>query len=309
MTGNAQKGIMNAHLSGMIPPVVSPLTDAHRADVAAVERLAAHVIGGGAGGVFVLGSCGEGPTLEPDVARAITRAYVDAVAGAVPVLAGVGETSTERAVRAAAEYEQLGVDALVVMAPMYFDAETDGAVIRHATAIAAATSLPLVVYNIPHLTHHPITPRALRELAAIDAVVALKESSGNWDIYSALAQTARAAGLRVFQGAEALIGRSLLAGADGAVPGIANVVPDLATALVRAGLSGDGAQVSTLQARLDEVCTLYRSGFWLTSLKSALAELGITGGTAGAALPPLDAGGSDEVRRVLTTLGLLGAPA
>ncbi|SDT33313.1 dihydrodipicolinate synthase family protein [Jiangella sp. DSM 45060] len=296
-------------LSGMIPPVVSPLTAEHRPDIDAVRRLAAHVVGGGATGVFVLGSCGEGPTLEPDVAAAITTAYVDAVAGAVPVLAGVGETSTERAVRAAVGLEQLGVEALVVMAPMYFDAETDGAVIRHVTAVAEATSLPLVVYNIPHLTHHPITPRALREIGAIDAVVALKESSGSWDVYAALAQTARAAGLRVFQGAEALIGRSLLAGADGAVPGIANVVPELATALVRAGLSGDAAQVGTLQARLDDVCTLYRSGFWLTSLKSALAELGITGDTAGTALPPLDPGGSDEVRRVLTTLGLLGTPA
>jgi dihydrodipicolinate synthase/N-acetylneuraminate lyase len=309
MTGIDQKGTMKPHLSGMIPPVVSPLTAEHRADTGAVERLAAHVVGGGATGVFVLGSCGEGPTLAPDVASAITRAYVDAVAGAVPVLAGVGETSTERAVRAAAEYEQVGVDALVVMAPMYFDAETDGAVIRHVTAIAAATRLPLVVYNIPHLTHHPITPRALREVAAIDAVVALKESSGDWAVYSALAQTARAAGLRVFQGAEALIGRSLLDGADGAVPGIANVAPGLAAELVRAGLSGDAALTGTLQARLDEVCALYGSGFWLSSLKTALAELGIAGDTAGTALPPLDSGGPDEVRRVLTTAGLLGAPA
>ncbi|WP_116951845.1 dihydrodipicolinate synthase family protein [Jiangella endophytica] len=300
---------MNPQLSGMIPPVVSPLTPDRRPDIDAVEGLTAHVRAGGASGLFVLGSCGEGPTLAPDVARAITQAYVHAVAGSVPVLAGVGETSTERAVRAGEEFEDLGVDALVVMAPMYFDAETDGAVIRHVTAIAEATSLPLVVYNIPHLTHHPITPRALREIAAIDSVVALKESSGDWATYAALAETARAAGLRVFQGAEALIGRSLLAGADGAVPGIANVVPELATRLVQAGASGDAELVDVLQAQLDEVCALYRSGFWLSSLKSALAELGIAGGTAGTALPPLDTDGSNEVRRVLTALGLLAESA
>nr|WP_246211426.1 dihydrodipicolinate synthase family protein [Phytoactinopolyspora alkaliphila] len=293
----------------MIPPVISPLTAEHRPDTGAVERLTAHVIDGGATGVFVLGSCGEGPTLEPDVARTITRAYVHAVAGSVPVLAGIGEASTERAIRAAMEYEQVGVDALVVMAPMYFNTETDDAVVRHVTAIAEATTLPLVVYNIPHLTHHPITPRAVRAIAAIDSVVALKESSGDWTTYSALAEAARAAGLRVFQGAEALIARSLASGADGAVPGIANVVPDLAARLVRAGLVGDTVLAEDLQRQLNDVCALYQSGFWLTSLKSALAELGLTGSTAGRALSPLDADGLSEVRSVLRVVGVIGASA
>lgn len=296
---------MDLHLSGMIPPVVSPLTPEHRPDIAAVERLTAHVRDGGASALFVLGSCGEGPTLEPGVASEITRAYVDAVAGSVPVLAGVGETSTERALRAGQDFEQIGVDALVVMAPMYFDTDTDSAVIRHVTAIAERTSLPLVVYNIPHLTHHPITPQALREIAAIDSVVALKESSGAWDTYAALADVAGAAGLRVFQGAEALIARSLAAGAHGAVPGIANVVPGLAATLVQAGLNGDTTLAAALQAQLDDVCAVYSSGFWLTSLKAALAELGIVGSTAGQALAPPDADGLNEVHRVLVSAGLV----
>lgn len=296
---------MNLHLSGMIPPVVSPLTTDHRPDIGAVERLTAHVQEGGASALFVLGSCGEGPTLEPAVASGITKAYVEAVAGSVPVLAGVGETSTERALRACQEFEQIGVDVLVVMAPMYFDTDTDSAVVRHVTAIAETTSLPLVVYNIPHLTHHPITPQALREIAAIDSVVALKESSGEWDTYTALADVASTAGLRVFQGAEALIARSLASGAHGAVPGIANVVPGLAARLVRAGLNGDSTQAAALQAQLDDVCAVYRSGFWLTSLKAALAELGIVGSTAGLALAPPDADGLNEVHRVLVAAGLV----
>ncbi|SDT47278.1 dihydrodipicolinate synthase family protein [Jiangella sp. DSM 45060] len=295
---------MNLQLSGMIPPVVSPLTPDRRPDIGAVERLTAHVQDGGAAALFILGSCGEGPTLEPGVASEIARAYVGAVAGSVPVLAGIGETSTERALRAGRDFEQIGVDALVVMAPMYFDTDTDSAVLRHVTAIAETTSLPLVVYNIPHLTHHPITPRALREIAAIDSVIALKESSGDWETYAALAEVAGAAGLRVFQGAEALIARSLAAGAHGAVPGIANVVPGLAAELVQAGLSGHTTRAAALQAQLDEVCAVYRPAFWLTSLKAALAELGIVGSTAGQALAPPDADGLSEVHRILTAAGL-----
>ncbi len=136
-------------------------------------------------------------------------------------------------------------------------------------------------------------------------MVALKESSGEWDTYAALAGVAGTARLRVFQGAEALIARSLAAGADGAVPGIANVVPGLAARLVQAGLSGDPTQAAALQAQLDDVCALYRSGFWLTSLKAALTELGIVGSTAGQALAPPDADGSSEVHRVLVAAGLV----
>lgn len=139
--------------------------------------------------------------------------------------------------------------------------------------------------------------------------MALKESSGEWDTYAALAEAASAAGLRVFQGAEALIARSLAAGADGAVPGIANVVPGLAARLVDAGLSGDSTQAAALQAQLDDVCGVYRSGFWLTSLKAALTELGIIGSTAGQALTPPDADGLTEVHRVLVATGLVEVPA
>lgn len=306
------KGTMTVLPTGMIPPVVSPLTDDRRPDLGGVHRLAAHVLDGGASGVFVLGSCGEGPTLDPAVARTITQAFVGAVAGRVPVLAGIGETSTERTIRAGRELEELGVDALVVMAPMYYDTDTDtdtGAVTRHFAAVAAATQLPLVVYNIPHLTHHPIGPGALREIAAIDSVVALKESSGDYPTFDALAKVARLAGLQVYQGAESLIARSLADGADGAVPGIANLSPGTAAELVRAGLGGDIERADALQAELDQLCAVYRGGFWLTALKTALAELGIVGPTAGMALPSLTGDGVDHVRRVLAASGLSGLPA
>ncbi|GAA2249343.1 dihydrodipicolinate synthase family protein [Herbiconiux moechotypicola] len=301
---------MPLQLSGMIPPAVSPLTARRTADREGIGRLTERLLDGGASGVFVLGSCGEGPTLEPGVARAVVAGFVEAVDGRVPVLAGVGETSTERAVAAAAAYEEAGVDALVVMAPMYFDTETDGAVVRHFEGVAARTSSPLVAYNIPHLTHSPITPDALAEIAGIDAVIALKESSADWEVFSALADTAREHGLGVFQGAEALIARSLAEGADGAVPGIANLVPGLASRLVAAGLAHDTEQAARLQAELDVACGIYGAGFWLSSLKGALAELGVIGPALGEALPALEPGQARVLRERLAAVpGILDGAA
>lgn len=290
---------MPVPLEGTIPPVIAPLTENRELDADGVRRITEHLVAGGVDGMFVLGSSGEGPTLPRALAAALVAEYVKAAAGRVPVLAGVGESSTERALEAVRAAEDAGAAGIVAMAPMYFQADGDGEVIRHIEAVAASTALPVVVYNIPHLTHHPITPAALTTLAAIDNVVALKESSGVWDTYEPLAGAAKSGGLAVFQGAEGLIARSLAAGADGSVPGIANVVPGLAVELVRAGRSGDTARADRLQQELDRVCELYASGFWLASLKYAVSVLGLAGPTAGAALPSLTREGQLRVRDIV----------
>ena len=297
------------NLSGMIPPVVSPLTEDRAADRAAIERLTEHVVTGGADGLFVLGSCGEGPTLTRAVARDVVDGFIAAAAGRVPVLVGVGETSTERTVEAAREAEDAGADALVVMAPMYFNTDDEEPTVRHITAVVESVGIDVVVYNIPHLAHRAITPRALERVAALDRVVALKESSGDWDVYAPLAEVARAAGLAVFQGAEGLIARSLAAGADGAVPGIANLVPDLAARLVAAGRAGRADEAAALQAELDAACGVYQEGFWLTSLKAALTGAGLIGPTAGLALTPLEPAAVEAMHARLETAGLLDLAA
>lgn len=298
------------NLSGMIPPVVSPLTVDRTADRASIERLAEHLVAGGSDGLFVLGSCGEGPTLTRSVARDVVDGFVAASAGRIPVLVGVGETSTERTVEAARDAEAAGAAAVVVMAPMYYDTgDDDEPTVRHIGAVADAVGIGVVVYNIPHLTHRPITPRALERVASIERVIALKESSGDWDVYAPLAATARENGLAVFQGAEGLVARSLAEGADGAVPGIANLVPDLAARLVAAGRSGQLEEAAALQDELDVACAVYQEGFWLTALKTAVAATGLIGATAGLALPTLDDGAVAAVRARLDAIGLLGTAA
>lgn len=280
-----QKNLPALNLSGMIPPVISPLSVNRTADRGAIARVAQHVLAGSANGVFVLGTSGEGATLTESVASAVLKGYIEEVNGRVPVLAGVAGTSIERNLELAARWIDLGADALVVMTPMYFNTSGDEPFIRNVEAIAEVTNVPIVVYNIPHLTHHAISPEALSRVASIGNVVAIKESSGVWETFEPLMRAAHRNGLQVLQGAEKLIAKSLAEGADGAVPGIANVAPAMLSRLVQAGLSEDHERARDIQEQVNLLATVQEFGFWLSALKEAVAHAGVARVFSGAALP------------------------
>lgn len=275
-------------LHGVIPPVITPLTEDDEVDTESVLRLTDCLIGGGVTGLFVLGSSGEGAALTPAQRDETVRAFTKAARGRVPVLVGVGEPSAGRAVEATALAAAAGADAVVAMAPYYFVHDAQH-VADHLLHIAGATTLPVVLYNIPQATHSTITPAVLHAVASqAPNVVGIKDSSADWDAFTEILRTARQLDIAVLQGAEALIGRSVLAGASGAVAGIANLTPRLACALVRAASDGGTDEVATLQATLDRACEVFRPGFWLAGLKAAVAQRGLCGPHLTVGLPRLD---------------------
>lgn len=295
-------------LVGVIPPAITPLTPEGRVDPPGVQQLVDHLLRGGVDGIFVLGSCGEGPTLARSDRSAAIRAFVEGAAGRVPILAGIGETSTARALEAAADAEAAGADALAVMVPQYFLDDDERYVAAHVETIAAAARLPLLLYNIPQVTRNRFTPALVRRLGELPNVVGLKDSSNDWEAFMELLDAGKSVGLRVFQGAEGLVARSVLAGADGAIPGIANVVPSLSCQLVAAARAGDVERALSLQAAQDRACDVYQAGFWLAGLKGAVSSLGICGPTAGLPIRPLDDAGWIQIGALLSELGL-GTPS
>ena len=274
---------------------MTPLTPKGDVDVDAIRRVTDHLVGGGARGIFVLGSCGEGPSLTRAQRRITTEAFVSAVAGRVPVLAGLAETSVPRGREALDDVTAAGADAVVLIAPYYFIGGGEEYVTAHLRLLAEASELPVVLYNIPQLTQNSITPSVVEAIADVSTVRAIKDSSADWDQFSALAAIAKKHGLAMFQGAEALTARSILHGADGAVAGIANVAPSLVAMVISAAQAGDSAEAMRLQAHLDDVCRLYSAGFWLSALKVAMSELGICDRHTVAGTPVL---GPDQVARV-----------
>jgi len=266
-------------LRGVIPPMISPLDAAGQVDVDAVGRVAAYILGGGCSGLFVLGGTGQGPWLSSSQRNGIVRASVRAAAGRAPVLVGLMLPGTAPARDAALQAADAGADALVVGSPYYFGVDSASQQ-RHVEAILSATSLPVLLYNIPQCTHIPLAPEAVAALAAEPRVLGIKDSWGDLPYFqSLLTLKLTRPSFRVLQGHEHAAMASLLLGADGLIPGLGNVAPRVMVDLVRAGHAGDVQTCQSLHAQILELTAMYTQKAGLPGLYAACALLGLAPNT------------------------------
>lgn len=292
-------------LSGIVPPLVSPLTASGAPDDGAMAALVEHVLASGCSGLFLLGSCGEGAWLTATQRGAVIRAAVRAAAGRVPVLAGVMLPATRAAGEAARQAADEGADALIVGSPYYFDVDAVTQQ-RHVEAVLGATRLPALLYNIPQSTHQTLAPETVRTLAGDPRVLGIKDSAPDFRAFQQfLAVRRQQPTFRVLQGNEALAAASLLQGADGLVPGLANVAPGLFVALREAAAKGDAATCGGLQEEIEDLALLYEQGHWLPALKAALAALGLGTGVPTAPFAPAEDGQRRAIAAILRRHRLL----
>lgn len=262
-------------LRGVIPPMISPLDATDQVDVEAVGRVANYILDGGCSGLFVLGGTGQGPWLSTSQRDGIIRASVQAAAGRAPVLAGLMLPGTAPARDAALQAADAGADALVVGSPYYFGADA-AAQQRHVEAILAATSLPVLLYNIPQCTHIPLAREAVAALAAEPRILGIKDSWGDMPYFqSLLTLKLQRPNFRVLQGHEHAAMASLLLGADGLIPGLGNVAPRVMVELVRAGQAGDIETCQRLHAQIYALTGMYTNTLGLPGLYAACALLGL----------------------------------
>jgi len=285
-------------LCGVVPPMISPLTASGEPDKTAIRKLVKHILEGGCTGLFVLGGCGEGAWLTAKQRAAVVRATVQAVAGQAPVLVGIMLPATGPATEAARQAVDEGADVLVVGSPYYYP--MDSAIQeRHVEAILNTVPLPALLYNIPQCTHHTLSPATVARLAREERVLGIKDSAGNFEAFQqflAVKQTRPT--FRVLQGDESLAAASLMQGADGLVPGMANFVPRLFVSLHQAATKGDAATCVKLQTTITDLTTLHSHGHWLPALKAACALVGLGNGHPS---PPL-APASEENRQAIVAI-------
>lgn len=271
-------------LGGIVPPMISPLSATGEVDGDALAAVVSHILGGGCSGLFVLGGCGEGAWLTRERRSSVIRAAKRASGGRAPVLAGVMLPATGPALEAARQAADDGADALVVGSPYYFGVDS-AAQQRHVEAILGTVPLPVLLYNIPQATHNPLAPETVARLAQDSRILGIKDSAGDFEAFQGfLAIKKRRADFRVLQGNEHFASSSLLLGADGLVPGMANFAPALFVGLHRAAAKGDAAECARLQEQISDLCALHTHGHWLPALKAACAMLGLGNGLPS---PPL----------------------
>ena len=261
--GSVQAGwSWDTALRGVIPPMISPLNETGQVDVEAVGRVADYILDGGCSGLFVLGGTGQGPWLSTSQRDGIIRA---SVRGRRRPSAGAGGThaaGTAPARDAALQAVDAGADALVVGSPYYFGVDA-AAQQRHVEAILAATSLPVLLYNIPQCTHIPLAREAVAALAAEPRILGIKDSWGDLPYFqSLLTLKLQRPSFRVLQGHEHAAMASLLLGADGLIPGLGNVAPRVMVDLVRAGHAGDVQTCQRLHAQIFELTGMYTNPAW-----------------------------------------------
>lgn len=236
--------------SGVIPPVVTPLTADGELDRASLERVVGHLLDGGVSGLFALGSSGETAYLTPGQQDEVIKVITSAAAGQVPVLVGAIETTTNRAVERARAAAALGAEAVVATAPFYTRTHATE-IDRHFRDIAAGVDLPLLAYDVPVCVHTKLDPELLLPLAADGVLAGVKDSSGDDGSFRRLAIAARdLPGFSVLTGHELVVDAMMLGGADGSVPGLGNVDPHGYVRLHEAAVRGDWAAATAEQDRL-----------------------------------------------------------
>jgi len=243
----------SSHLSGVVPPLVTPLTPEYDVDTASLARLIEHQLTGGVDGVFVLGTSGEGTFLTDEQRQVVLETTVSEVSGQVPVLAGVIDASTARAGAHLAAALKAGVDGVVATAPFY--AATHPAEIeRHFTRLATvAGDTPLYAYDIPPRVGAKLPASLMISLGERGVIAGVKDSSGQEMSLRRLVLDRRDAGLSGFAimtGSEVTVDSSLAFGVDGVVPGLGNVDPGGYVRLFDAAAAGDFAAARVEQDRL-----------------------------------------------------------
>jgi 4-hydroxy-tetrahydrodipicolinate synthase len=254
-------------VTGIVPPVCTPFDADGDLDVTGLERLVAALLDAGVSGLFVLGSSGEAAYLADERRRRVVDVVVGTVAGAVPVLVGALDTVADRVVAQTRLLDREGVAGWVVTAP-YYARTSDAETFRHFQLVAAGTGRPVFAYDIPGNVGRKLPFEVAAELLERGVIAGLKDSSGDHDGFARLVADLgpdRSAALLTGSDTGALA--ALDAGADGIVPGLANVFPDLFVALAAAVRDG----VPSAAAGLQEAITV-RAGLFSIGERHGLAR-------------------------------------
>jgi len=274
------KKIFNKPLRGIIPPMVTPLLEDITLDHLGLEQLVEHLIAGGIHGIFVLGTTGEGPSLSHSLQRETIVATVNQVAGRVPVLVGITDTSVTESIRMAQFAAEIGASAVVSSTPHYYQIAQPELLI-YFEQLVKEISIPLVLYNMPSLTKVSFEPETIAQMLSWENVIGIKDSSGNFEYATDLIPLISTRPDWTFMiGPEELLADALRAGAMGGVCGGANLFPRLYVDLYEADQQNNLPRVRALHEDVLQISQLLYSigrhdSAVIKGIKCALSCLGI----------------------------------
>ena len=280
----------------ILTAMITPMNEALEVDYAAARELARYLIAHGSDGIVVSGTTGESPTLTTEEKLHLFKVVKEAVGSRGVVIAGVGSNSTQASAHLASQAAATGVDGVMAVVPYYNKPSQEG-MYQHFSAIAKATTLPVMLYNVPGRTSANLLPATVKRLAAISNIVALKEAAGNLDQVSELKRLLPD-DFAVYSGDDSLTLPMLALGCSGIVSVASHVVGDEMKQMLDAWFAGDTAAATAWHLRL---FPMFKGIFVTTNpvpIKALVGMIGLKAG--GVRLPLVDA--TEEERRFLARL-------
>ena len=259
-------------ITGSIPALVTPFKNGEL-DLVTLKKLVEWHIAEGSTGLVPVGTTGESPTLSHAEHQKVIEVVVQTVAGRIPVIAGAGSNNTAEGISLIQFAEKVGADAALVVTP-YYNKPTQAGLIAHYTALAEASDLPIIIYNIPGRSVVDMTPETMGELAKLPTIIGVKDATGKLERVSQQRITCGPDFLQL-SGEDATALGFNAHGGVGCISVTANVAPRLCAEFQQATLDGDYAKALEYQDRLMPLHIAIFCEPGLVGAKYAMSRLGL----------------------------------
>jgi len=289
-------------LEGSFVALVTPFKNG-QINEGKIRELVQFQLQNGTDGLVPCGTTGESPTLTEEEKYRLFEIVIEEAKGKATVVAGTGTNDTASSIKATKRAKAMGADAALIITP-YYNKPTQEGLFRHFEAIAKAVDLPIMIYNVPGRTSVNMLPATVARLAKLDAVVAIKEASGDLNQVSEIITTC-GDNLKVFSGDDSLFVPVLSVGGVGVVSVVANIVPKELKALCDAFKSGDILKTQKLHRQLFPLC---QAMFYETNpvpVKTAMNLLGKDVGELRLPLAPMVDANQSRLEQALKNYGLI----
>jgi 4-hydroxy-2-oxoglutarate aldolase len=265
-------------LNGIFAPLVTPFGANGDIDTTAFAfNVRAH-LDAGLAGVVIAGSTGEAALLDESERSSLIEVAREVVPKGKLVIVGAGAESTRYAIRLAKNAAARGADAVLVVAPHYYSASmTSEVLLGHYRAVADASTIPVILYNIPKYMHFAIPANVVAELAKHPNIIGIKDSSGNREMLAGFAE-AKSSTFSLVSGSGALLQHTMSLGGTGGILGVSLFAPSLALEIHSAMRRGDTAAATHAQEKVVPLHMKIVAELGVPGVKAALDEVGLKGG-------------------------------
>lgn len=291
----------NTVFTGVATAIVTPLNE-NGVDYEAFERLIEWQIEEGINAIVVAGTTGEGSTLTDEEHKAVIKFAVDKIAGRVPVIAGTGSNDTAYAIKLTKYACEIGADAMLVVTP-YYNKSTQKGLIQSFTAIADASTKPIILYNVPSRTGCNIEPATCAVLAEHPNIVGIKEASGNISQIAKIASLVKGK-MDIYSGNDDQIVPILSLGGKGVISVLSNILPKETVKICDSYFRGKAEESADMQLKYIELIDALFCEVNPIPVKAATAAMGYGENYLRLPLTPMDEAKKQNMFKIMRECGI-----